>query len=265
MRHVFVNADDFGLHDDINRAISEGVKKGRIHGVSVSANGTAVDWPLLREMKSSGAKIGAHLTWADETWLTGQGSISRAAIIKKLALHSSGFVNQLRDEARAQIDLLLKNGIHPDHVDSHQHIHVLPNLWPITLELAREYSIPRIRIPMASSFAGIRKTPGGMLLHSLSRFRSREIPTAWPCAGIARSGHNTEAHVQRELSDSRDQVVELIVHPGFATSSLTERYRHWNYDWETERSLIMDDDFPRMLKVSGCELMPSSVIVLNQI
>jgi len=254
MKRLFVNADDFGLHDDINRAVAEGVKNKCIHGVSVSANGRAVEWQLLKELKQNGAAIGSHLTWVDESWLTGGGGLSRTMVVRKLAGNQHGFAGKLRDEARAQIEQMLKNGIQPDHVDSHQHIHVLPCLWSITLELAREYSIPRIRIPCASSFTGIRKTPGGILLESLARLRLRKAPVAWPCAGIAHSGHNTVEIVLNELQDSRAQTIELVVHPAFSTDSLRSRYGHWNYDWEAERTMLMNPSFSRQLEACGFEM-----------
>lgn len=254
MKLLYVNADDFGLHEDINRAIAEGVKNKCIQGVSVSANGMAADWLLLRELKCEGAAIGSHLTWVDEAWLTGGGGYSRAAMVMKLVGNQSGFVGKLRDEARAQIELMLKNGVQPDHLDSHQHIHVLPCLWSITLELAREYSIPRIRIPCASSFAGIRKTPGGILLQLLSRFRFRKKPTARLCAGIAHSGHNTMDTVVKELKASKTQAIELVVHPAFATDSLRRRYEHWNFDWEAERAMLMNDSFSRHMEACGFEM-----------
>lgn len=251
MRHVFVNADDFGLHEDINRAIAAGVRHGRIQGVSVSTNGTAVNWPLLAELSRDGAEIGAHLTWADEVWLTCSGGLTRGTIAKNLLTNPVRYAERLRDEARAQIELLLKHDLQPSHLDSHQHIHVLPALWSVTIALAREYSISRVRVPVASSSAGVRKTPGGLLLQALSLRRHREAPGSWPCAGIARSGHNTSLDVRRELPASTAGVVELIVHPAFATDSLRRRYHHWGYDWEAEYEMLMSDEWPNLLHECG--------------
>jgi len=259
MKQLFVNADDFGLHGDINRAIASGVNKGRIQGISISANGAAFDGFLIKELNNGGAALGVHLTWADETWLTGDGGLSRAMIMKHLAMNPSGFAIKLRQEARAQIERLLDIGIRPDHVDSHQHIHVLPRLWSITRELAREYSIPRIRLPLTSSFGTIRRTPGAMFLQLLSRFRQREIPTAWPCAGIARSGRNTSGVIRRELEASSSQTLELIVHPAYATASLSHRYRHWGYDWDSERAMLMDDHWPLLMEECGYETCPEAI------
>jgi predicted glycoside hydrolase/deacetylase ChbG (UPF0249 family) len=253
MRQLFVNADDFGLHDDINRAVADGVRQGRIQGVSVSVNGPAVDWPLLRDLTDQGAAIGLHLTWVDEAWLTGAGAQPRATVVRNLLIRPTATSHRLRMEARAQVECFVEHGFRPAHVDSHQHIHVLPRLWAITLELAREYYIPRIRLPMAASSAGVRRSPGGILLQLLCRYRHVGMPSAWPCVGIAHSGHNTADHVCKELMRSNSPKIELVAHPAFATESLCRRYPYWGYDWDAERTMLMADNWPHLLEGCGFE------------
>lgn len=253
MKQVFVNADDFGLHPDLNRAIADGVEAGRIQGLSVSTNGAAVDWELLRSLRDQGAHIGAHITWVDEPWLTGGGGISRLALVRRLATSPGSFGTLLRAEARAQVERLLAQGLPPAHIDSHQHMHVLPGLWPIADSLAREFGIPRIRVPMAPSLAAARCNPGGLILQSLSHARRRSRPDAWPCVGLARSGHNTRAIIARELPLAREPIVELVAHPGYATPALVAQYGHWNYNWEAERRLLMDDGWTEFLAQLECQ------------
>lgn len=48
-------------------------------------------------------------------------------------------------EMEAQLSRLLDNGIVPDHVDSHQHIHFSRNLFPLFLKFGREHVIKRMR------------------------------------------------------------------------------------------------------------------------
>ena len=40
-----------------------------------------------------------------------------------------------------------KLGFSISHLDSHQHLHMFPGLWNITLQLSNKYNIPIIRIP----------------------------------------------------------------------------------------------------------------------
>ena len=65
---LLVNADDFGLHSDINRGISECVESGRVQSVSFAAVGQAVDWKKLQEWQRSRVLTGLHLTLFGEPW-----------------------------------------------------------------------------------------------------------------------------------------------------------------------------------------------------
>src|ERR1700722_8960725 len=67
---LLVNADDFGLHADINRGISGCVDSGRVQSVSFSATGQAVDWKKLQEWSRHGVLVGLHITLVGEPWAT---------------------------------------------------------------------------------------------------------------------------------------------------------------------------------------------------
>src|SRR5271155_2522228 len=68
--YLLVNADDFGLHPDINRGISECVERGRVQSVSFSATGQAVDWKKLQEWARHGVFVGLHVTLVGQPWAT---------------------------------------------------------------------------------------------------------------------------------------------------------------------------------------------------
>ena len=54
------------------------------------------------------------------------------------------FLIQVETEFRAQIEKTInQTKIH--HLDSHVHTHAIPNIFKITLNLAKEYNIPYIR------------------------------------------------------------------------------------------------------------------------
>ena len=53
---------------------------------------------------------------------------------------------EIRRELAAQTDKVLKAGLTPTHIDSHQHLHMLPGIFPLVLTLAAERNIKRVRI-----------------------------------------------------------------------------------------------------------------------
>lgn len=70
MATLIVNADDFGIHPDVNSAIAACVDFGSVNSVSVIANGTSPDFELLNRFFEKGIFIGAHITWVGESWIS---------------------------------------------------------------------------------------------------------------------------------------------------------------------------------------------------
>jgi predicted glycoside hydrolase/deacetylase ChbG (UPF0249 family) len=64
------------------------------------------------------------------------------------------------------------------HLDSHQHLHVLPGLWTAAKELQKEYGIPRLRVPYESLRRGLtHRFPFGLCMQALAGLRvDRDAP-----------------------------------------------------------------------------------------
>src|SRR5207245_2827877 len=54
---------------------------------------------------------------------------------------------RIEPEIRRQIGKFLSYGLKPTHADGHCNIHVHPTVFPVLASLAREYGIPRLRLP----------------------------------------------------------------------------------------------------------------------
>jgi chitin disaccharide deacetylase len=259
---LLVNADDFGLHANINRGISECVESGPVQSVSFSAIGQAVDWKKLQEWQRSGVRIGLHVTLVGEPWATDgrvfQGWKDLAA---RLLFKRSTIREAVNREIRRQFQLCADNGLDPRtlaHVDSHQHVHVLGGAWEPCVGIAREYGIPRIRVPWCPSSRAIKKSFGGVALQSLSRSRMREVKGSLPCLGLAHAGRNTIATFSRELIDTARAAdiatnagLELVVHPGANTPGLESKYADWRFNWTGERDALLSPQFADTAAAAG--------------
>ena len=130
---LLVNADDFGMHPDIDRGIFECVERGRVHSVSFAATGRTVDWNKLQELIRHGVRVGLHVVLVGESWAS-DGRLVRdwKEMVKQLLFLGRGMKDAIADEIRRQFKLCSENGIDPrtlSHVDSHQHVHVLNGVW----------------------------------------------------------------------------------------------------------------------------------------
>jgi chitin disaccharide deacetylase len=270
--YLLVNADDFGLHVDINRGISECVERGRVQSVSFSANGRAVDWKKLQEWSRHGVLVGLHVTLVGERWAT-DGRVIRSwkDLAAQLLLRGGAIKEDVNREMRRQFQLCAENGLDPrklSHVDSHQHVHVLSGVWGPCLDLAREYSIPRIRVPWCPSLKAVKKNVGGVVLQMISRRRATELDAPLACLGLAHAGRNTAASFSYELSSAADAVnshpdgLELVVHPGVNSPDLESQYGDWQFDWTREHDALLSSQFAEAVAANGYVLANHSTTAI---
>ncbi|MEK9657147.1 MAG: ChbG/HpnK family deacetylase [bacterium] len=236
---ISITADDYGLHPSINKAIISCAKQEALQRISVCANGSYIDWDCLKTLQTNGLHIGAHITLVGEKWHTRPYFFtSWRSFIFRLFFSPSTFIEKLQKEIQWQLDQFTCHGLKINHIDSHQHVHVLPKLWPIFYRLALRNHIPAIRIPYVPSFASLKLSFSHLFLQVLSLYRKRTCALAHtPCLGIAHSGRNTAKTFSRECRHVTQQT-EFILHPGDDNRALNEHYPSWRFDWEGELSLI---------------------------
>ena len=255
---VLINADDFGLHRDIDRGILDCVERGRVHSVSFSPIGNSIDWKKLIELQKAGTLIGLHVTLVGEPWATdgrivpGWKNLVRALLLPGVATRSA-----VSAEIERQFTICSEHGIDPStlaHVDSHQHVHVFNHIWQPVLRLVRAHRIPRVRIPKCANLYAIKKNLGGAALQWIARRRQSDVASFLPCLGLAQAGHNTAAIFADELAHTPPQPIELVVHPGINTPKLESRYHDWRFDWSGEKDALLSQHFSDSLAAAGFQL-----------
>ncbi|HMF77552.1 MAG TPA: ChbG/HpnK family deacetylase, partial [Bryobacteraceae bacterium] len=157
---------------------------------------------------------------------------------------SSGDVER---EFRAQIEKCLNAGLRPTHLDSHQHVHALPSLFRLVIDLAREYGIAGIRLPRDSPRRRGNFPCDGFaqkyMLCLLSRYdafayRGEAFRTCDGAAGIFDSGTLSEGRLLAILDRLPDGTTELVCHPGTGDAESVTAYGHWRYAWQTELNAL---------------------------
>lgn len=260
--HLLVNADDFGLHADIDRGILECIERGRVQSVSFAATGQTVDWSKLRELIRHGVRVGLHVVLVGEPWAS-DGRLVRGwkELVKQLLLPGQAMKDAVDREVRRQFQLCSENGLDPralSHIDSHQHVHALTGVWQPCLHLAHEHGIPRIRIPWCPSLRLIKKSLAGITLQVIARHRAAEVGGFLPCLGLAHAGRNTAAIFSDELEHAGRAGrpdIELVAHPGVNTPDLESRYAEWHFHWDRERDALLSTQFAEAVNASGYTLV----------
>lgn len=249
-RILVVNADDFGLSEQINRGIEAAFVRGILRSASIMPNGAAFDDAVRIAAATPGLGIGIHLSLIDEQCSARLAEVQGLADAwGRLPKHYQGFLlrwllrrfntRHIRTEVRAQISRVLQSGIKPTHLDSHQHLHLFPPVLTVVLEEAVSAGIPVIRLPdERSQGRGIRgKVLARLSSRTLPRLRLLQIRSVDHFWGLSHSGCMSETHLLGVLARLKSGINELMCHPGFSDPATRARYP-WRYHWDEETSAL---------------------------
>lgn len=267
--YLIVNADDYGYFDCVSHGILEAARHGIVTATGIFATSVnfreQTDW--LADIDS--LDTGVHLNITDQAPLT-------AAMAKKLSRWAGRFPDKytvarailsgtistrdVKHEWQAQIERCLEQGLNIGFLNSHEHIHMLPSLFPVIQKLATEYDILHVRFPTSEL---LRDLAIGAVIRDVlmkatgvfNRRRCRE-PTA-QFLGMGNSGKLGVKYLQQRLPKLKPGgVYELMCHPGFADNSEISDPRLLQYhDWNGERETLTNPGVRDMLKNCGIRLI----------
>jgi hopanoid biosynthesis associated protein HpnK len=261
VKKLIVNADDFGLTEEINHGIIQAHKKGILTSTSLVAAGEAFDEAVTLARQHPTLDVGVHLTLVEER------SISERSRVPTL-VNSDGYfrksafsflrdyvlnridMSEVRLELTAQIKKINDSGVPVSHLDSHQHIHILPKILRIVLQLAQDFHIEKIRAPFEQPkwqyFLSVRKWPRlvQQLVFNLSLSNARYLLRSYSPVhffGFFYGGHLSATRLARIISCLPMGVSEVMCHPGLGGGRSSEKYGHWQYDWWNECCALMNE------------------------
>lgn len=271
---VVVNADDFGLHVAVNRGIVRAHRDGIVTSVSLMACGRAFEDALAQLSVCPDLGVGVHLT------LVGEKSVLPHQEIPSLVGSAGDFPRNyfnfavawcaarirkkaVQREMCAQIEKVIQRGIRPTHLDSHQHVHCLPGVWEITLQLARQFDISFVRLPGFESLWADTRRPWIPVLRGgvnvMRRFRrvsdNGHIRFSNDTRGLAWSGRMTEERLKTIFHTLQPGLTEIMVHPGTSDADLHRQYGQWTgFAWEGELSALVDQQVVAMARSGHWQL-----------
>jgi predicted glycoside hydrolase/deacetylase ChbG (UPF0249 family) len=172
---------------------------------------------------------------------------------------------RLRDiqcELEAQIKRVMSHGISISHLDSHQHLHLLPQILSTTTKLAKKYGIPAIRFPrevlhlsMLRGDEAVSRILQLLILNIFCRLGRNTVRLRTDhFVGFFCSG-NLHKQNLLELLQSLPSIgtCELMCHPG--RDDANTRYRHWGYHWSEELSALVDREIAEFIWQKGIHLI----------
>jgi predicted glycoside hydrolase/deacetylase ChbG (UPF0249 family) len=251
---LIVNADDFGISKAVNDGIAEAHGRGIVTATSLMAAGRAFDHAVALCLAFPGLDVGVHLTLVAEKALLDQNS-SLAGKDGRFPADFHQFLKRffcgrirlsdIRAEWEAQIRRILDCGLRVTHMDSHQHLHALPGILGLTFDLASQYHIPFVRIPLEDRLLvrpvtarGLVRMAGAAALGASFRLarmhgqRAAGFPSP-RFLGFHEGGRLNPENLEGILKALKPgRVYELMCHPGFTPED--PGIRSWNYGHHTE-------------------------------
>ena len=282
VKQLIVNADDFGMTENVNRGILEAHRKGIVTSSTLLANGAAWESAINLSAEAPRLGIGVHLNLSEGIPVSPATQI-QTLVDSRRQLHLSpgqlwkalrnGQVrlSEIETELRAQVMRTVDAGITPTHLDGHMHVHVLPGVSEIVIRLAREFRIACIRCPaeqvrnILQGLGGIRAVVTKRRAIALAvsifawRFR-RQLERAgllYPehFYGISKMGFLDLRCLQDILRSLPHGTSELMCHPGYPDTDPTVAGGPFLPRRETELLALTAPAAVRLIAAEGIQLV----------
>jgi hopanoid biosynthesis associated protein HpnK len=240
---LIITADDFGLHESVNRAVERAHREGVLSAASLMVGAPAAPDAIARARACPQLAVGLHLVLADGA------AVLPPRAIPDLVDSSGRFGNrmvkdgfrffclprvrrQLAMEIRAQFEDFAASGLALDHVNAHKHFHLHPTILGLIIDIGREFGLRAVRLPREmgrqhGSHAWLRP----WLALQQARLDAAGIVHNDYIVGVRESGSFDEAALLAALDRLPQKGIgELYLHPavesGGAIAASMGAYRH---------------------------------------
>ena len=272
LRYIIINADDFGRHAEINRAVEEGLVHGCLRSATVMPGGAAFAGAIDIARRHEELGLGVHFTLVDghpilppeeiPSLVGSEGDFlpDHTALLKR---YLKGGINleEVRRELAAQLQKIEATGIPISHVDSHQHMHTLPGIIDIVLDLAARAGIRAVRTPrtplFAGAFGGLGQLVGRLGLSTHARLAAckahrRGLLSPDNFAGIVAGEAVSEGELLHLIAHLPQGTTEGMMHPGMKNDVLQEDSGR-QHDLEAELAAILSPRVGEALRKAEVE------------
>lgn len=234
MKYLIVSADDFGSFKSVNNGIIKAFKEGIVTSVHLMPAAREFEDALAQARQAGIQEMGAHLC------LTGAAPVTNPNLIPTLVASNGRLpkgcvrialgllfkkinLQEIHLELKNQLELIKNSGIRITSLSGHQHVHLLPNILNIFVELAKEYKIPVIRYPRLDKLIWpitISKLKKICVLTCFGKNMDAVLKKSGLLytdnfLGLLNSGKLNEEVLMRLLRLLGQGCTELMTHPGF--------------------------------------------------
>lgn len=211
-RLLIVNADDFGLSKGQNYGIIDACKQGVVTSTTALVNGSAIEHAAQLSRCTPQLAVGMHFVLTLGKPLTSMPGLARDGRLGKwiwqMAETDSLPLEEIARELACQYDRFVAIfGVAPTHIDSHHHVHMIPQIYPLVASFAKEKGVA-LRIdrsvpPVSGAPTDVRSSAGFS-----SAFYGDEI------------SQDLFLKVLDESAQADERSIEVMCHPAFVDGTI---------------------------------------------
>lgn len=264
-KKFILNADDFGMSTAFNKAVLDGYNHGFLTSASICANGEAFE-PSVHEIipECPNLGIGVHLNIIEGYSLLNNEKFTNSYLQLMHFSNNTLFLEKIEKEFRLQIEKVLKY-TKVDHLDSHVHVHAIPNIFELTCKLAKEYGIKQVRtqfekfylVPDLIKHLTLHYPPNILKILLLNHFtfhnnmkliNKYELQTNDYLIGVGYTGLMDDKTIYHGLLNIKDEdiTVEALIHPRY--------YENKNISSQKEFMITQNMDLKDKIQRLGFEI-----------
>ncbi len=195
VKKLIINADDFGISEAVSLGILKTYREGVVTSTTCMMNMPDIVFSLEEAKKYPDLALGVHLNLSVGHPLTdGKSFVNEEGNFYKYHGHPQYDLDEVYEEWKCQIERFIDlAGKHPTHLDSHHHIALEEDYFPVLMRLAHEYDVPvRLREPKDDRFE-FAKVMDKM-------FNKNEIDS--------------------DIFQREEEIIEWMCHPGFVDQTI---------------------------------------------
>ena len=286
-KSVIFTADDFGLADALNGAVVLAHRQGLLTGASLMAAGPRTREALSLARGLPDLCLGVHLTL-----IQGRATLPPKAVPHLVDAQGffpndpvatgwryfwrSSLLPEIRRELAAQIEVVLEAGLRVWHLNSHLNLHLHPRLFPVVVDLAREYGIPAVRLTREDWRTTVALAPDGpvpkiaqgLIFALLCRGAARRARAAGliyndHLFGLTNDGRMTEAYLTGLVPRLQPGVTEIYCHPGLYADPELKRWAP-RYRRQEELAALLSPHLKATLAAAGVRVTDFRELSLRQ-
>ncbi len=262
---MFINADDFGYSETVNKAIADCFEEKRINRTTIMVNMPFAEQARqLAFDKGFDRAVGLHVNLTEGKALSPECAASPLCNengeflgvfhipIKSRLYLSKKIRHAIRKETEAQVKKFLEMGFTLLHADSHNYCHSYISVWKEVKKVLCDYGFKSVRISRnipEGSFSPFFSAYKSFINNELKHFKTKngKIKTTKYFGSV--QDYNAVQN-KSEISDS----LELMTHPDIIDGKLVDNtlplpHPFITPEWIAENGLHMDDLTDKRIKL----------------